>query len=158
MDSPAAHRAARLQQLLSHPGIVRSLLPDEPLRPARRGGAAGIDLTVHLTSYRSLPLSCIAAIELSIDAEPIDVNRLLFVLQGNEYRVADFPALSAVWWFILDPAVIFIPRDPPLSAGAHDVAATLVTVEPYMTAGRFAFHASAMKRLTVDRSNQVSVQ
>jgi hypothetical protein len=133
-------------------------LSDDPLRPARRGGAAGLDLTVHLTSYRSLPLSCIASIELSIDAVPIDVTRLLFVLQGNEHRIADFPALSAVWWFILDPAVIFIPRDPPLEAGAHDVAATLVTVEPYITAGRFAFHSSAKKRLVVGPSKQESIQ
>jgi hypothetical protein len=152
LQSLEPRRAARLKQLMAHEGVQRSFLADVPLKSARRNGEPGFVVTVNLTSYRALPLSCLAEIKLSVDAESVDVGRISLVLQGNEYRVADFPKLHDVWWFILDAAVIFVPRAVPLGAGEHDVEGTLVTVEPYMTAGRFAFYSSDKKRLPLQDS------
>jgi len=145
-----AHRTARLEQLLAHEGIDRSFIANEPLRNAQRNGVTGFELGVNLTSYRALPLSCLAEIKLAVDDEPIDTSRMLLVLQGNEYRIADLPRLSRVWWFVLDTATLFVARAEPLKPGEHDIDGTLVTVEPYMTAGRFPFYSFSKRRLALE--------
>ena len=142
-------RRHRLEQLLAHQGRDRQFLADAPMRATRRDALTGIELTVRLTSYRALPLSCIAGMRLSLDGHSLATDQSLLQLQGSSYRVRDFPRLSRVWWFVLDSALWFVPTSNPaaLATGGHDVEGELITVEPYMTAGRFAFHATARRRL-----------
>lgn len=128
----------------------RGFLADEPLRPVVRDGQPGLEIKVRLTSYRSLPLSCIESIALRLDGREIDPQRLVLSVAGGRYRLGDLGALTDVWWFILDYADLYVPLPAALAAGEHDVEATLVTVEPYMTAGRFSFHNSSRKRLALE--------
>ena len=128
----------------------RRFISDEPLRSVQVDGRPGVAIKVRLTSYRSLPLSCIEAIELKIDGRTIAAADLRLRLNFATYRLADLPRLSKVWWFILDYADLIAPLPAPLPPGMHDVEGTLVTVEPYMTAGRFSFHNSASKRLPLE--------
>lgn len=132
------------------PAKDRGFIGDEPLRRATVNDKQGVQLKVRLTSYRSLPLSCIEAIELKIDGERIDPDGLVLTLDSAQYRLRDLPKLSKVYWFILDHADLFAPLSKALTAGAHEVEGTLVTVEPYMTAGRFSFHNSARKTLPLE--------
>lgn len=131
-------------------GKDRGFLADRPLRNATVGGVAGIALSVRLTSYRSLPLSCIQAIQLSIDGRSCDPAELRLALNYATHSVAELAGLSHVWWFILDYAELFAPLVVPLAAGPHEIEGTLVTVEPYMTAGRFAFHNYARRSLLLE--------
>ncbi|HRE28689.1 MAG TPA: hypothetical protein PK954_18740, partial [Anaerolineales bacterium] len=57
--------------------------------------------------------------------------------------------LSRLWWFILDTADLFVASETPLAQGEHAVEGTLVTVEPYVTGGRFSFYYPSSKRLSV---------
>jgi hypothetical protein len=107
-------------------------------------------LKVRLTSYRSLPLSCIEGIQLSIDDEQIDPQNIVLVLNNYSHKLDELRGLSKVWWFILDYADLFVPRAQPLEPGVHDVQGTLVTVEPYATAGRFSSYNSSSKRLRLE--------
>jgi len=140
----------RLDRLLQQQGLERSFLADVPLRNVTRNGVAGVEMTVRLTSYRSLPLSCIADIELKIDGEAVNQGGLLLGLNGVDHRVATCTASTSEWWFILDTATLFAPRAIPLRPGLHEVEATLATVEPYMTAGRFTLRNSDRRQLIVE--------
>jgi len=144
-DLPAPIRA-----ILAHTGKRRSFLRDEPVRNIIRSGISGIQLAVNLTSYRSLPLSCLEGLLLKIDGEEIDVSDARLLLNGSEHRFADLSGLSHLWWFILDSGAIFVPCPRPLSPGKHQFDATLITVEPYITAGRFSFYHGDSRELMVN--------
>jgi hypothetical protein len=127
----------------------RSFLADEEIRNLVYEGKGGYMVRVCLTSYRSLPLSCLDKIELSIDGKLIDPNKMLFVLNGYSHKLNELPKLHHLFWFILDYADLFVESKEPLPPGEHLVEAMLVTVEPYMTGGRHAFFSPATKRLAV---------
>lgn len=127
----------------------RSFLVDEEIRNVVYEGKSGYLVRVCLTSYRSLPLSCLDKIELSVDGKPIDPQKMLLVLSGIGHRLTDLPKLSHLFWFILDYADLFVESPQLLPPGEHLVEAMLVTVEPYMTGGRHAFFSPAVMRLTV---------
>lgn len=127
----------------------RSFLVNEEIRNAVFEGKSGYLVRVCLTSYRSLPLSCLDKIELSVDGKPVDRESMLLVLNGVGHKLTDLPKLSHLFWFILDYADLFVDSPQPLPPGEHLVEAMLVTVEPYMTGGRHAFFSPAAKRLTV---------
>ena len=131
-------------------GKGRSFISDEGFRNAVQDGKQGFKLKVRLTSYRSLPLSCIEGMQLKIDGEPIDSNDITFTLNNYSHKLADISQLSTIWWFILDYAELFIAREDGLAAGEHEVEGTLITVEPYITAGRFSFYNTAKKRLFLE--------
>ena len=141
---------AGIRAILAHTGKSRSLLRDEAIRNVTLNGVAGFRLRINLTSYRALPLSCIEGLKLKVDGEEIDTAAALLILNGVSHKMADLSGLSRIWWFILDPATIFVPCDTPLACGHHRVDATLITVEPYVTAGRFSFYQSDSKTLAVD--------
>jgi hypothetical protein len=72
------------------------------------------------------------------------------ILNNYSHKLEELPRLSMVWWFILDYAELFVPRAQPLEPGLHEVQGTLVTVEPYTTAGRFSHYSSSNKRLRLE--------
>jgi len=127
----------------------RSLLCDEEIRSVVHEGRRGLLFRVRLPSYRSLPLSCIEKIELTIDGEPVEPGRMRFILGGYGHRLDELPMLSKIFWFILDYADVFVESPEPLSAGEHAVDAVMVTVEPYMTGGRFPLYYTSQRRLSV---------
>jgi Domain of unknown function (DUF6379) len=141
---------APIRAILAHAGKRRSFLRDEPVRHVSRHGVSGIHLAVNLTSYRSLPLSCIEGLLLKIDDLEMDVSRATLLLNGQEHQLSGLSALSHVWWFILDPGAFFVPMAQPLTSGKHRLEATLITVEPYITAGRFLFYHSDQRELMVE--------
>ena len=131
-------------------GKSREFLADEPIQNVDRHGRKGFSLKVRLTSYRSLPLSCIEDIQLKIDGTPVDPKTIVLTLNNVGHTLDELPKLSDVWWFILDYGELFVPRDAPLPLGQHDVDAVLTTVEPYITAGRFSFRNPCRKQLVVE--------
>lgn len=130
-------------------GKDRSFIVDEEIRNGNHQGKAGYFVPVRLTSYRSLPLSCIEKIELSMDGKPISGEKITFVLNGYSHSLDEFSSLSHIWWFILDYADLFVESSSPLNDGEHQVDGLLVTVEPYVTGGRFSFFYPSNKRLSV---------
>lgn len=126
----------------------RAFISDEPIRNTSFGGREGYMVRVRLTSYRALPLSCIEAIELTVDDAPVAASDITYVLNGVGYRLGELGSKSNIWWWILDYADLFVATGP-IAPGEHDVEGVLVTVEPYVTAGRFSFFNSSRKRLAV---------
>lgn len=139
-----------IRAILAHTGKPRSFLREEPIRNVMRNGAPGYELSVNLTSYRALPLSCIEGLLLKVDGNDVDPSTVVLTLNGYSHKIEELADLSHVWWFILDPATLFIPCQSPLTPGNHQVDATLITVEPYVTAGRFSFYHPASRALAVE--------
>ena len=142
---------ARVKQILTHTGVDRDFLVDGPLRLRSVERFSSVLLDVRLTSYRSLPLSCIAGIELAIDGAAIDLRDARIGISGVFHRLDALASLTGVFWFILDNATLVVPLPQPLAAGLHQVAGVLRTVEPYITAGRFVFcHTSERAMVAVE--------
>ncbi|HSB65740.1 MAG TPA: DUF6379 domain-containing protein [Anaerolineales bacterium] len=127
----------------------RAFLPDEVIRNVVHEGRPGYMIKVCLTSYRALPLSCIEKIELKVDGQVIPPNNMRFILNGYSHKLDEFARLRHIFWFILDYADLFVESKTPLSIGEHLVEGLLVTVEPYITAGRYSFYNPSTKRLSV---------
>jgi hypothetical protein len=148
--APAGTAAAAQSGAPERSGKDRAFLADEPLRNVEWNGRKGFQLKIRLTSYRSLPLSCIEGIRLNVDGKDFESKDMVLTLNNYGHKLHELPNLSRVWWFILDYADLFVPSDTALSPGEHDVEGTLITVEPYMTAGRFSFYSTSRKQLQLE--------
>ena len=136
---------AAVQAILRNTGKGRDFISDHGFRNVTRDGVEGVEIKVRLTSYRSLPLSCIEGIILKIDGREINTATVTITVNQHDYQLAELPPLSHVWWFILEHATVFVPGK--LAPGSHHLDGTLITVEPYVTAGRFSFYNSCSKQL-----------
>jgi hypothetical protein len=147
-QSVGIHPPPDVQRILAQTGKGRDFLSDGSLTNVIRDGVRGFALKVRLTSYRALPLSCIEGLRLAVDGEVIDPSTVILELNGYSHKLEELASLSTVWWFILEHAILFVPHEH-LAAGEHHFEATLITVEPYVTAGRFSFYNFCSKNLSI---------
>ena len=87
-----------------------------------------LSVAVHLPWYRSLPVSCLEALEVRLDGAPVEVRSV--AVGGFSGTVAD-AADSDAWWDLRDALDVFL--DSPGRAG--DVVTVEVDVAvriPYM--------------------------
>jgi hypothetical protein len=69
-------------------------------------------LAVHLPWYRSLPVSCLESLEVSVDAAPVGVRSVR--LPGFDGAVSD-AADSDAWWDLREPLLVSL--DAPARPG-----------------------------------------
>lgn len=127
----------------------RSFIRSDELRNGTLEGKPGVFIPLRLPSYRALPLSCIEKFEISIDGIAADPAEMRLVLNGISHSIDSLPHKSALFWWVFDPAELFVPWPEPLAAGEHLVQGVMADVEPYMTVGRFTFYYQAEKQLAV---------
>lgn len=127
----------------------RAFLADHPLESFSLDGAPGVLVSVRLTSYRSLPLSCLEKISLWINGEAIESDAIQLILEGHAYSLGQLPTLHHLWWFILDVGQLRVCLSEPLGPGDVQVRGELVTVEPYVSNGRFHFVSTSERMLSV---------
>jgi Domain of unknown function (DUF6379) len=100
---------------------------------ALRAAADGFELDIRLNWYRSLPLSSVQTVELTVDGEAIRRADVTFVLNGREYALDE---LANHWdepWFVLDAATLRVRRPRAVEAGRPaDVRLRLGTRVPYI--------------------------
>jgi hypothetical protein len=93
------------------------MLDDDALRVAEDG----LELDVHLNWYRSLPLSSLKTVDLTIDGESIGRDEMTIVVNGSEHEL---DALADRWeemWFVLDPATLRVRGAGRVKAGDEAV-------------------------------------
>ena len=91
-----------------------------------------LELSVRLNWYRSLPLSCVERLEISLDGEPLDHATL--ELDGVPRPVADLATADDRWWHVLDPARVRVPLAQAPGPGRHEVELVLGSRIPYLVA------------------------
>jgi hypothetical protein len=99
--------------------------------PFRRTGD-GYEVPLRFDWYRSLPLSCVASLTLTMDGEPVAAEDIGFHVNDRDYTLDELAAAYDEFWFVLDPARIRVRTDEPLAPGEHDVAVELAMRIPYL--------------------------
>jgi hypothetical protein len=106
-----------------------TVLSDDSL--IRRPDGLGIALTVPW--YRSLWLSSVSDIAVSVDGREIPKEQLRVELGERTYRVEELADQWDTLWFIQDRLVVVVPLDEPPAEGEEvDVEATVDLRLPYM--------------------------
>jgi hypothetical protein len=106
-----------------------TVLTDDSL--IRRPEGLGIALTVPW--YRSLWLSSVSDLAVSVEGREIPKDDLRVELGDRTYRVDELPGQWDVLWFIQDRLVVVVPLDEPPAEGQQvDVEVTVDLRLPYM--------------------------
>jgi hypothetical protein len=93
----------------------------------------GLAIAIQLPWYRSLWLSSVGDITVTVDGRPVPTDTLRVELAEQTYRVADLPEQWDVLWFIQDRLVVVVPLDePPSPDQTVDVGVGIDIRLPYM--------------------------
>ncbi len=104
-------------------------------KDALRAIDGGFELDLHLNWYRSLPVSSLATIELTVGGEEIPRDEITVDVNGSSSRVDELATRWDEEWFVLDAATLRVRR-PLVRAGAHvDVRVKLGSRIPYILVG-----------------------
>jgi len=108
--------------------LAATLLADDALREHD----GGFELDVRLNWYRSLPLSSVATLELSVDVETVPRGEIAFVLNGSEHALDELAGRWEETWFVLDPATLRVRRPLVRRGEAVEIRIRLGSRIPYL--------------------------
>ena len=104
----------------------------------------GIAVSVQLPWYRSLWLSAVDDVEMTVNGVPVPRDRIRFELQGRSYTVDELPEQSETLWFVADRPDVVAHLDEVPAPGAS------VTVEVVLTM-RLLYMQIAPQRYVTNR-------
>jgi hypothetical protein len=108
------------------------VVEDNSLRATRDG----CELRLRLMWYRTLPVSCIESLHLSLDGQPVEAGALSLILNGHEHRLEELADLIEEYWFIQDSAVLSIKQPGKVERGeSHQIDLELAMRFPYIPIG-----------------------
>lgn len=122
-------------------------------------------LDVHLPWYRSLPLSCLEEVQVTLDGVACEDLKVRYA--GQEYAVADLADAVDLWWFCQDPLTLVLRPQTHLARGASEEAEavrvdlTLAVRIPYILIGpnmalvRRVTQTHALRPNVVDATSEV---
>src|SRR4051794_33468489 len=93
--------------------MPNGLLDDASLRVHPEGLA----LSLTLPWYRSLWLSSVTSLTLSLDGEEVPARDLSFELAGTRYSLDQLPEQSDVLWYLQEHPLLVVRRDQPAALG-----------------------------------------
>lgn len=109
--------------------MPNGLIDSSSLRPHPEGLA----LSLTLPWYRSLWLSSVTTLRLTVDGQDIPEEDLSLELGGTRYRIADLPAQSETLWFLQEHPLLIARRGRPVEPGEqHSVHLVGELRLPYM--------------------------
>jgi len=93
----------------------------------------GVALALTLPWYRSLWLSSVSTISVTVDGEEVPPEDLRVELDGRTYRIDELPEQSETLWFLQQHPLLVVRRDRPLALGeAHRIGIAGDLRLPYM--------------------------
>jgi hypothetical protein len=103
---------------------------------ALRSTPSGYEVDIHLAWYRSLPLSCIEDISVTIAGQTASRDELRVLRDGQELTLDELADVDDDEWFVQDPLTVSLPSASPFEPGAEvDVQVTMATRIPYIIIG-----------------------
>lgn len=97
----------------------------------QNGLVTGYKVKIGLPYYRSIPLSCIEEISLSLNSEKINPDSITLELNGAEYSLSDLDRMD-IWWNFLDKGYLKIKKDGDLIPGKYNVKVHFNIRIPYL--------------------------
>jgi hypothetical protein len=96
----------------------------------------GYEIQLRLQWYRSLPLSSIENVQLTLDGQPVDPSALQFGINDHEYRLSELAELVEEYWFVQDSARLLVMQPGKVASGeSHSLACELTLRFPYIPIG-----------------------
>jgi hypothetical protein len=109
-----------------------NVIEDDSLRATD----SGFEIKLRFKWYRSLPLSCLQDLQLSVDGQPIDPDAIRFGINGHVYRLAELADKVEEFWFILDSAIVSVDRPRTVKPGeSHQIGVAFGMRAPYIAIG-----------------------
>ena len=109
--------------------MPNGLITDDSLRVHPEGAA----LSLTIPWYRSLWLSSVVRLQVTIDGEEVPESDLSFELGGIRYRLDELAAQSEVLWYLQQHPLLIVRRDAPIALGeSHEVGIVGELRLPYM--------------------------
>ncbi len=113
-------------------GFPIKLIEDNSLKAT----ADGFELNARLLWYRSLPLSCVELINLSIDGEAIDPQAICLGVNDSLYQLNELDELVNQIWFVQDSARLVVKKPGLVFRGeTYTIEAEIVLRAPYIMIG-----------------------
>lgn len=129
--------------------LEATVLRDDAVRRTRDG----YEVDLHLAWYRSLPLSCVEAVNISIAGKPVAPDELRVLAGGKEFKLPELAGRVDDWWFVQDPLTVKVPAPAPVASGTTvPVAVHLAVRIPYIIIGpdrALVQHARVASEITV---------
>lgn len=98
-----------------------------------RAHPQGLAVSLTLPWYRSLWLSSVSTLELSVDGEKVPQEDLTLELGGKAYSLAELPAQSEVLWFLQEHPLLVVRRPGQVAVGERHTVHILGELRlPYM--------------------------
>jgi sugar phosphate isomerase/epimerase len=79
----------------------------------------GLAVSLTLPWYRSLWLSSVTTLRVTIDGQDVPVDELSFELNGRPYDVDELPDQSDTLWYLQEHPLLVVRRDQPVELGDH---------------------------------------
>jgi hypothetical protein len=95
----------------------------------------GFELAVHPNWYRSLPLSSVTTVELTVNGEHIARDEITFSVNGADHALDHLAERWDETWFVLDPATLRVRRRLVRPGEAAEVRVRLGNRVPYLLIG-----------------------
>ncbi|MBW9109296.1 C-glycoside deglycosidase beta subunit domain-containing protein [Microbacterium ureisolvens] len=109
--------------------MPNGLIAEDSLRPH----PDGLALKLTIPWYRSLWLSSVSTLRVTVDGVEIPADDVAFELGGTRYAIADLPQQSETLWFLQQHPLLIVRRAEPVALGQqHDVEIFGELRLPYM--------------------------
>lgn len=112
----------------------------EVLKPVEddslKATSTGCEMKLRFQWYRSLPVSCVENLKLSLDGQPVDPGQLRFEVNGHQYRLEELPDKVEEFWFVQDSAVLSVVQSARWKPGeTHRIDLEFAMRAPYIPIG-----------------------
>lgn len=112
--------------------LEATVLGDEAVRATPQG----YEVDIHLAWYRSLPLSCVEGVAITIDGREAPRDQIRVVHHSSDLTLDELASRVDDWWFVQDPLTIRVPAESPKARGSEaEVSVYLATRIPYIIIG-----------------------
>ena len=91
----------------------------------------GYEFKIKYPSYRGAFLSCVEDLRFKMDGQEIAAAQVTFRLNGKDFLLSELKECFKEYWFVRDPATIFVRRDGGIQAGAHSLNVYMKHRVPY---------------------------
>jgi hypothetical protein len=85
--------------------------------------------------YRSLPVSCLAGLDVTVDGEPVPPGDVTVEVEGIERTLDECAAAHDVVWFIQDAATVRVRGVEVGAGGTARIGVHMTTRVPYIMVG-----------------------
>lgn len=103
---------------------------------AVRSTSSGYEVDIHLAWYRSLPLSCVEDIRVTVAGRGASREAIRVLRDGRELSLDDLAGSIDEEWFVQDALTVAVPNSSPVEPGSEvDIEVTVATRIPYIIIG-----------------------